>query len=218
MMVFLIRRLSQSAVVLLAMSLIVFFGVYAIGNPVDILIAPDADQAEIERATRALGLDRPIHEQYWVFLGNVFSGDLGRSFIFNEPALSLVLDRLPATAELALTAMVISLIIGIPLGLWAGLRPNSLAGRSIMAGSILGFSLPNFWQGLMLIWIFAVLTGWLPAGDRGETATVLGITASFWTWDGLSHLILPATNLALFKTSLVIRLTRAGVRETLPLD
>src|SRR5947209_1074859 len=157
------------------MSLIVFVGVYAIGNPIDILINPQADQAEIERATAALGLDKPLWEQYLYFLVNALKGDLGRSFVFNQPALQLILERLPATLELASTAMLIAILLGIPLGLWAGLRPESVAGKTITAGSILGFSLPTFWVGLMLILLFAVELGWLPSTGRGATVRFLGV-------------------------------------------
>jgi peptide/nickel transport system permease protein len=218
MTAYIIRRLLQAVLVLAVMTVIVFVGVYAIGNPIDILIAPDATQAERERAIQALGLDRPVWEQYGLFLQNLLQGDLGRSFVYNQPALSLVLQRLPATLELAFAAMLISLLFGIPLGMWAGLYPDSLSGRTIMAGSIFGFSLPNFWQGLMLIMIFAVILQWLPAGGRGDPGVFLGIESSLWTVDGWRHLLLPALNLALFKMSLVIRLTRAGMRETLQLD
>lgn len=218
MVVFLIRRLTQSVLVLFVMSVLVFGGVYAIGNPVDILIAPDADQADRERAIQNLGLDKPLWEQYGVFLANAVRGDLGRSFRFNEPALRLVVQRLPATLELAVTSMLIAVLLGIPLGMWAGLRAESWSGRSIMAGSILGFSLPTFWVGLMLIMVFAVMLGWLPASGRGQTVNLLGVPVSFLTADGLAHLLLPALNLALFNVSLVIRLTRAGMREVLPMD
>ncbi|MBX6369571.1 MAG: ABC transporter permease [Rhodospirillales bacterium] len=218
MTVFIIRRLLQSVLVLAAMSVIVFVGVYAIGNPIDILINPQADQEEIERATRALGLDRPLWEQYLHFVAGAFTGDLGRSFVFNEPALRLILDRLPATLELAFAAMLVAVVLGIPLGLWAGLRPESFAGKAITAGSILGFSLPTFWVGLMLILLFAVQLGWLPATGRGATVEVLGFRTSLLTLDGLSHVALPALNLALFKLALVIRLARAGTREVVPLD
>jgi peptide/nickel transport system permease protein len=216
--VFIIRRLLQSVLVLAAMSLIVFVGVYAIGNPIDILINPQADQEEIERATKALGLDRPLWEQYLHFLGGAFTGDLGRSFVFNQPALQIIVQRLPATLELAFAAMLIAILLGIPLGLWAGLRPDSIAGKTITAGSILGFSLPTFWVGLMLILLFAVQLGWLPSTGRGETVRFLGIETSLLTRDGWSHVLLPALNLALFKLALVIRLARAGTREVLPLD
>jgi peptide/nickel transport system permease protein len=173
---------------------------------------PEADQMERERAIRALGLDLPMWEQYLVFLQKAVTGDLGRSFAFSTPALQLIVERMPATLELAVAAMGISIVIGIPLGMWAGWRPESFGGRAIMAGSILGFSLPTFWVGLMLIMVFAVHLGWLPSTGRGETVEVLGIRFSIFTLNGWMHLLLPAFNLALFK-ALVIRLTRAGMRE-----
>ncbi len=213
MSVFITRRVLQSLIVVFVMSLLVFFGVNIVGDPIDMLINPEADQEDIENAIRALGLDRPIHEQYWYFVVNALKGDLGKSFIFAEPALKLILQRMPATLELAFAAMILAIFVGIPLGVYAGLRPNSKASKVIMAGSILGFSLPTFWVGLMFIMIFAVMLGWLPSTGRGETTSLLGIQVSFLTWDGLRHLMLPALNLALFKMSLVIRLARAGTRE-----
>jgi peptide/nickel transport system permease protein len=125
---------------------------------------------------------------------------------------------MPATLELAISSMVIALLVGIPLGMCAGYWPDSVGARVIMTGSILGFSLPSFWVGLMLIVVFAVELGWLPSGGRGETVAVVGIELSFLTLDGLKHLLLPALNLALFKISLVIPLTRAGMRETMQQD
>jgi peptide/nickel transport system permease protein len=218
MLVYVIRRSLQSLVVLVAMSLLVFVGVFAIGNPVDILINPQAEQLERERAIAELGLDRPLHEQYATFVRGALSGDLGRSFVHATPALSLILERMPATLELAVVAMLIAVLLGIPLGLWAGLKPDSVGGRAIMAGSILGFSLPTFWVGLMLIMVFSVMLGWLPSNGRGPTVDVLGIPVSFVSLEGWRHLILPATNLALFKLALLIRLTRAGTREALLQD
>ncbi|WP_424814202.1 ABC transporter permease [Roseococcus sp. YIM B11640] len=218
MTVYLLRRLLQAMLVMLAMSVIVFVGVYAIGDPVEILISPDADQMERERAIRALGLDLPLWQQYLTFLVRAVQGDLGRSFVFNEPALQLILQKMPATLELAIGATVLALLIGLPLGLYAGLKPDSVGSKTIMAGSILGFSLPTFWVGLMLIMVFAVQLGWLPSTGRGETAEFLGLRWSFLTRDGLAHLVMPAINLSLFKISLVIRLTRSGVRETMLMD
>jgi peptide/nickel transport system permease protein len=217
-LVYVIRRLMQSVLVLFAMSVLVFAGVFAIGNPVDILINPQADQAEIARVTASLGLDKPLWEQYAVFLKQAALGDLGKSFVYNMPAIQLILERLPATMELAVSAMLIAVLLGIPLGLWAGLRPDSWPGKCIMTGSILGFSLPTFWVGLMLIMVFAVQLGWLPSNGRGETRELFGVAVSFLTLDGLSHLLMPAVNLALFKLSLIIRLTRAGTREALQQD
>jgi peptide/nickel transport system permease protein len=213
-----IRRLFQACFVVLAMTMIVFAGVHVIGNPVDILISPEADQAERARIIVSMGLDLPLWQQYLYFLGGALRGDLGRSFVFNEPALRLIAQRMPATLELAVTAVLMSMIFGVPLGLYAGLKPDGFAGRAIMAGSILGFSLPTFWVGLMLIMVFAVQLGWLPSTGRGQTETLFGVPWSFLTWDGLRHMFLPALNLSLFNISLVLRLTRAGVRETLPMD
>ena len=200
------------------MSLIVFVGVNIVGDPVDMLINPEADQAEIERFIRDLGLDRPLHEQYWYFVLNALKGDLGNSFIFNQPALKLIIQRIPATFELALAALLMAVTIGIPLGVYAGLNPDYRISKTIMATSILGFSLPTFWVGLMMIMVFAVMLGWLPSFGRGETEMLFGIEFSFLTRDGLAHLLLPALNLSLFKMSLVIRLTRAGTREVVHQD
>ena len=218
MLAFAVRRFAQSLFVLAVMSLLVFLGVYAIGNPIDLLVNPQADEVERARATIALGLDQPIMAQYWTFLTRAASGDLGRSFVYNIPAIQLILDKLPATLELAFVATALAIALGIPLGLIAGLKPHSFIGRGIMAGSILGFSLPTFWVGLVLIMVFSVQLGWLPPNGRGETVAVLGIPVSFLTLDGLAHLAMPALNLALFKLSLLVRLTRAGTREALLQD
>jgi peptide/nickel transport system permease protein len=218
MLAYAIRRLGQSAFVLVVMSFLVFLGVYAIGNPVELLVNPQADEVERARATAALGLDKPIAEQYSTFLKRAASGDLGRSFVYNVPAIRLILERLPATLELAIAATVMAIVIGIPLGLYAGLKPDSALARGIMAGSILGFSLPTFWVGLVLIMVFSVQLGWLPPNGRGETVSLFGVPVSFLTRDGLAHLLMPALNLALFKLSLLIRLTRAGTREAVLQD
>ncbi len=208
----------QSGIVMIAMSVIVFFGVNVVGDPIDMLVAPDADQAEIERVIRDFGLDKPVWQQYTVFVSNAFKGDLGTSFIFGESALKLIVERMPATLELAFMALLMAIIIGIPLGLYAGLRPNAISSRLIMSGSILGFSLPTFWVGIMMIMLFAVMLDWVPATGRGDTISMLGMQVSFLTADGFSHIVLPALNLALLKISLVIRLTRAGVREVMHMD
>ena len=218
MLVFIIRRSLQAIVVLWVMSLLVFVGVYAVGNPIDILINPQADQQDRERAIHALGLDKSLPDQYLSFLAGAVHGDLGRSFVHSTPALSLILERMPATLELAATAMLIAVILGIPLGLWAGLRPNGIAGRTIMAGSILGFSLPTFWVGLLLILVFSVWLGWLPTSGRGPTTDLLGVPVSFLSAEGLRHLVLPAANLALFNLSLVARLVRSGTLEAMRHD
>ncbi len=218
MPVFILRRLAQTLLVLLATSALVFAGLYLIGDPLDILVNPAADQAEKLRAAAALGLDRPVLEQYGIFLKSALAGDLGRSFVFGRPALEVILERMPATLELALLAMIMSVGLGIPLGLYAGLHPERKSSKAIMAGSILGFSLPTFWVGLLLIMVFAVQLGWLPSTGRGPTQEVFGIQISILSIEGLRYAFLPALNLALFKLSLIIRLTRAQVREQALLD
>ena len=170
MLVYLIRRLGQSLLVIAVMACLVFVAVYALGDPIDILANPNADQVERAAIAKTLGLDRPLYEQFGVFLLNMAKGDLGRSFVYNTSAVDVILQRLPATVELALVGLLFSILIGVPLGIVAGLKPESLVGKSIMSGSIFGFSLPNFWIGLMLILIFAVELKWLPASGRGATA------------------------------------------------
>jgi len=215
---YLLSRAFQAVVTLFVMSVLVFVGLYLVGNPVDVLLSPSATPAERLEIIRSFGLDRPVWEQYFLFVSRALTGDLGNSFVFNQPALDLILHRMPATMELAFTALVMALVIGIPLGIRAGLKPEGLISKSIMTFSILGFSLPTFWIGLIMIMVFSVQLGWLPASGRGDTVSILGVPLSFLTLDGLSHLILPAFNLALFKISLVIRLTRAGVMEIMQLD
>lgn len=215
MLVSIVRRSLQAVLVLWFISALIFVGVYVVGNPADILINPQAEQQDRERSLAALGLDRPLWVQYFVFLVAAFRGDLGKSFVHGTPALGLVLERMPATLELAIVAMLLALVLGIPLGLWAGLRPRTASGHAITAGSILGVSLPTFWGGLMLIAVFSVMLGWLPSAGRGPTTLLFGVPVSFLSLEGWRHLILPAINLALLTLALLIRLTRAGTREAL---
>lgn len=215
---FIIRRMVQSLFVLFTMSLIVFTLINLVGDPVDMLVNPESLPEEIERVRKDFGLDQPVYIQYWKFLVGALSGDLGNSFIFGRPALTLMIERFPATLELATSALIIALTIGLPLGIYAGLHPSTIRSRLIMGGSILGISIPTFWLGLMLIIFFSVLLGWLPVSGRGDTAIFLGIESSIFTLDGLSHLILPATSLAFFKIAMVIRLARSGTVEIMSLD
>ena len=208
MLAYLLRRFWQTILTLALMSALVFVGVYHIGNPADILVSAQATPEEYDLFVKNMGLDKPMWEQYGTFMAKLVHGDLGNSFVYNEPAVDLIFRRLPATLELTFAAMIIAVALGIPLGIYAGLRPKAWLSRIIMTGSIMGFSLPTFWIGLMMVMVFAVHLGWLPASGRGEAFSI----------DGLRHLILPAVNLALFKISLVIRLTRAGVMESLLMD
>ncbi|WP_284179580.1 ABC transporter permease [Rhabdaerophilum sp. SD176] len=218
MLGFMIQRLLQALVVMLVISALVFIGVYAVGNPIDVLISPDATQQIREEAIRAYGLDQPLWKQYLDFLARLIRGDFGRSFIYNMPVLDLIASRVPATLELTLVAVLGATFLGVPLGMYAGYRPDSVLAKIIMTVSIFGFSVPTFWIGLVLIFTFAVQLGWLPAGNRGETAMLFGVEWSLLTANGWLHLLLPALNLSLFKFAMMVRLARAGTRETMLSD
>lgn len=211
MLIFILRRLMQSLFVLLAVSLVVFFAVYAVGDPIELLVNAEASEADRQAMIRRLGLDLPVWQQYTSFLLRALQGDLGNSFVHGVPAIELIVQRIPATLELVLVAITLTIVIGIPLGLLAGLRNDKPTGRGLMAGSVLGFSLPSFWQGMVLILCFAVWLRWLPAAGRGDTVAVLGVPLSLVTADGWKHVMLPAVNLALANIALVLRLTATGV-------
>lgn len=218
MVVFVIRRILQSFWVLLIMSLIVFAGVYAVGNPTDMLIDPQATQEDMAKTAAALGLDKPLWQQYLYFLKGALTGDFGKSFVHSVSAMHLIVERMPATMELAVVSMGVAILLGVPLGLWAGLRPKAFSSRCIMTASILGFSVPTFWIGLMLILVFSVHLGWLPSNGRGTTVDVLGIPLSIFSLEGWRHLLMPAWTLALFNIAMIIRLTRAGTQEAMVQD
>ncbi len=201
------------------MSALVFAALYMVGDPVSMLASPEATDAERELIRQTLGLDQPLWRQYLIFLHKAaIDLDFGNSFLTGEPAMRLILQRMPATLELATVAMALSLLIGVPLGIFAGLKPESIRARSIMTGSVLGFSLPNFWVGLMLIMLFAVFLHWLPAGGRGPVESFGPIQLSVTSLAGWRNLILPAATIAFAKCALIIRVTRAATRECLPQD
>lgn len=215
---FVIQRLLQAAAVMVAISALVFVGVFAIGNPIDVLISPDVTQQIRLDTIARYGFDQPLWKQYIAFVDRLVHGDFGRSFVFNMPVLNLILSRLPATLELTLAAVLGATLIGVPLGMFAGYKPQNPFAKLAMGLSVLGFSVPTFWIGLVLILTFAVWLGWLPAGGRGETRTVLGVEWSCLTLNGLQHLFLPALNLSLFKLAMMMRLARAGTREVMLSD
>ena len=167
MLATIVRRLLQTVVVMLVMSALVFAGIYMVGDPVSMLASPEATEAQRAAIRASLGLDLPLWRQYLIFMGQAVRGDFGNSFLTGEPAMRLILERMPATVELASVAMLLSVLIGVPLGILAGLKPRAPGSRAIMTGSVLGFSLPNFWVGLMLIMVFAVMLGW-SAGRRAR--------------------------------------------------
>ncbi|MEC8564611.1 MAG: ABC transporter permease [Pseudomonadota bacterium] len=218
MTVFIIRRLLQSIVVVFLMSLLVFVGVNVVGDPVDMLINPEADQAEIDRVIRHFGLDKPIHMQYWHFLTNALQGDLGKSFIFGMPALQLILMRMPATLELSLISAMFSLLVGVPMGVYTGLHRDSWLSKLFMTVSLVGISLPTFLIGILLIFVFAVQLGMLPSFGRGEVVQLGTWSTGLLTISGLKALILPAITLGLFQLTLIMRLVRSEMLEVLRTD
>ena len=218
MLVYMLRRVVQSLFVIAAMVVIVFFGVYLIGNPIDILISPDATLDEIEATKARFGFDQPIHVQFFQFLLQASQGDLGRSFVHGESAIGLILHYMPATLELAFLGLVFSVLLGVPIGIYAGYRSQRWQGRAIMTGTVFGFSLPNFWVGMLLILIFSVHLQWLPSTGRADTITVWGLQLSIFAPGGLKYMVLPALTLALYKASLLARLARAGTQEALLQD
>ena len=218
MLGYLIRRILQSIIVLLCVSVVVFSIMYLSGDPVEMLLPPEATQKEVDDLRSHLGLDQPFQVQYFTFLKNALHGDLGRSFVFNKPALGLIVERIPATMELAVFAILLSLIIGLPAGMYAAVKPQSWLAKNIMSGSLLGISLPVFWLGIILVLVFSVILGWLPSSGRGETEAVFGIRLGFLTLNGLKHLILPSLTIAVFHLALIVRLVRAGMQEVLLQD
>ena len=218
MSAFIIRRLLQAVLVMTVMSGLVFVGLYVVGDPVSMMASAEATEQDRAEIRAAFGLDKPLWQQYGIFMSHALRLDFGKSFLTGQSAMGLILERMPATLELALVSMGLSVLVGIPLGIWAGLRPQAYSTRGIMAGSVLGFSLPNFWVGLMLIMVFAVQLGWLPASGRGATVHLGPLDLSVLTLDGWQRLVLPAVTIALAKSALIIRVTRAATREALPMD
>ncbi|MDQ6679803.1 MAG: ABC transporter permease [Pseudomonadota bacterium] len=218
MLAYILRRLLQALLVVFVMSGLVFVGLYVVGDPVEMMASPEASQLDRDEIRANFGLDKSLPEQYTRFMSHAVRLDFGRSFLTGQPAMSLILERAPATLELASVAMLMALLAGVPLGMYAGLRPHAPGSRAIMTGSVLGFSLPNFWVALMLIMVFAVKLGWLPAGGRGDARPVGPLALSVLTRDGWTHLLLPALTIALAKGALLIRVTRAATREALPQD
>jgi peptide/nickel transport system permease protein len=218
MIAFVTSRLLQALLVLFVMSLLVFVSVYAIGNPVDMLISDEANQAEREALIARLGLDQPLAMQYLTFLKGLLSGDVGKSFMHDVPAGSLIAARLPATLELAVVALLAAALIGLPLGLVAAIRPGSIVARLALGFSALGFSIPTFGKAIVLILVFAVGLGWLPSSGRGPVTTVLGFPTSLASLAGWKYIVLPATTLAIFQTALLIRIVHASTREVIAAD
>ena len=217
-MLFILKRILIGMALIFCVAFVVFAGIYAVGNPVDVLISPQATQEEAAIVMKNLGLDLPMHQQFVRFLSRMVQGDFGKSFVYNEEVIPLIFYRFPATLEIAFGAILVGILIGIPAGMIAGLKPHSFVGRTIMAVSTLGFSVPGFWLALLMIMVFAVELGLLPSSGRGQTFLLWGMNVSFLTVDGLKHLILPVLTTSIFQAALITRLTVSGVRETIGMD
>ena len=218
MLKYLIKRIFQMVFVLLVVSLIVFVMTSVIGNPVYTMLPQDASQEQIDIVVKQLGLDKPLYIQYGIFLSNALRGEFGRSYTHFQPALKLIFDRFPATIEIVIVAMLLTVVLGISLGVFAGAKPKSKISKIIMGGSLLGISLPSFWMGMVYIFVFSVTLRWLPVSGRGEIGTIFGIRTSLATVDGWRHIILPSLTLGLGNIASIIRLVRAGMMETMRQD
>jgi len=215
MATYIARRLLQGIIVLLAASLICFFIFRYMGDPVITMAGRYATFQEREEVRRALGLDKPMYVQYGRFLWNAAHGHFGVSYVTRVPALGLILERFPATFELASTAVCLAFVIGVGLGVLVALKPYAWRNRLIMAGSLGGISIPTFLMGILLIMVFAVYLKILPPFGRGETVQLGFWRSGLLTLDGLKHLILPALTLGMYQLAVLLRLTRAGMREVM---
>lgn len=209
------RRLLQGVVVLLAVSFICFVIFRYMGDPVLTLAGRYATLQEREMVRKTFGLDRPFYVQYARFLTNAAKGNFGKSYVSRVPVLGLILERLPASVELAASAILLSFILGVGLGVVVSLKPYAARNRLIMAGSLFGISIPTFLTGILLIMVFAVYLGLLPPFGRGETVMIGFWRTGFLKWSGITHLILPAFTLGMYQLAVLLRLTRAGMREVL---
>ncbi len=215
MVTYIVRRLIQGAIVLLAVSLLCFFIFRYMGDPVLTLAGRYATQQEQEQVRRAFGLDKPLYIQYISFVWNALHGNFGKSYVSRVPALGLILERLPATFELAMVAMCFSFLLGIALGVLVSLRPYALRNRLIMAGSLGGISIPTFLTGILLIMLFSAYIQILPSFGRGDTVMIGKWRSGLLTVSGLTHILLPALTLGMYQLAVLLRLTRAGMREVL---
>jgi peptide/nickel transport system permease protein len=215
---YLIKRIIQMVIVLWAVSVLVFVMMSFTGDPTYMMVPLDASDEQIAQARRILGLDDTHLVQYWRFISNVMQGDFGRSFVFRQPAMTLILERLPATLEIVFLAMIIALVVAIPLGVYAGANPKKALSKTVMAGSLVGISLPGFWLGMVLIFVVAVKLQWLPSSGRGPTQEIMGMRISFLTWEGFRHLILPAITLSIGTLAILMRIIRAEMVEVMKQD
>ncbi|MBK0400243.1 ABC transporter permease [Limibaculum sp. M0105] len=218
MLAFVIRRVFQSLIVLLVVGLVAFSLFRFVGDPVENMLGQERTQQDIDRLRTQLGLDQPFPVQYWRFLKNAAEGNFGVSYRQGRPVTDLLIERAPATLELAFVSGVFALVGGIALGIYTAIRKSGWLAQFVMTASLIGVSLPTFLIGILLIWIFAVELGWLPSFGRGETVAIGWWTTGFLTASGLKALILPSITLGLYQMTLIMRLVRSEMLEVLRQD
>ena len=218
MLAFIIQRLLQSVLVMIAVGFIAFSLFNFVGDPVSLMLPPEATTADRDEVRKSLGLDQPFYVQFAKFVGNALQGNFGISLRLGRPVSQLLIERLPATLELSMVAASLALLIGIPMGVYTALRRDSWLSRFILTISLIGVSLPSFLIGIFLILIFAVWLGWLPSFGRGDTVKLGAWTTGFLTTSGLRALILPSITLGLFQMTLILRLVRSEMLEVLRTD
>ncbi len=218
MIAFIIRRLLQGVIVMLVVGFIAFSLFNFVGDPVSLMLPPEATSADREQMRTSLGLDKPFYVQFVTFINNALHGNFGISLRLGRPVSTLLVERLPATLELAFTAALIGLAVGIPVGVYTALRRDSWTSRALLTTSLIGVSLPNFLIGIFLILIFAVWLGWLPSFGRGDTVKVGLWSTGLLTTSGLKALILPSITLGFFPVTLIMRLVRSEMLEVLRTD
>ena len=208
----------QSVFVMLFVGAIAFTLFQFVGDPINQMVGEDATQAEREELRERLGLNDPLIVQFGRFAGNMATGDFGFSYQHKRPVIDLIVERLPATLELAGLSIVLALLVGIPMGVYTGLHRYGVLSKIFMTLSLIGVSLPTFLIGILFIYLFSVILGWLPSFGRGQVVDIGGWTTGFLTLSGWKAVILPATTLALFQMTLVMRLVRAEMLEVMRTD
>lgn len=218
MIAYVIQRLIQSVIVMLAVGFVAFSLFTYVGDPITIMLGQDYNETERVRLAAQLGLDRPFYVQFVHFVINAVQGDFGISYRLARPVSTVILERLPATLELSFVAALLALAVGVPMGVYTGLKRDAWLSRIFLTVSLIGVSLPTFLIGILLILVFAVFLGWLPSYGRGDTVMLGWWRTGFLTWSGLKALILPSITLCLFQLTLIMRLVRSEMLEVLRTD
>ncbi|THH38651.1 ABC transporter permease [Aliishimia ponticola] len=218
MLSFILKRVGQSILVLLITGLVAFSMFTFVGDPIDNMLGQERTMEDVERLREQLGLDQPFVVQYYRFLEQAVQGNFGVSYRQGRPVAEILLERAPATLELAAVSGVLAIAFGIALGVFTAIRRNGIAANVIMSASLIGVSLPTFLIGILLIYLFSVELGWLPSFGRGETVDLGGWTTGFLTVSGLKALILPSITLGLYQMTLIMRLVRSEMLEVLRQD